>query len=124
MGAPVFGDGPTDATFTIGAQAGDVINVAVQLVSGGSPVSGAYAVQYYLSSDAAGQALGTDPGTVAIGSDGTILAEHVDDLVGMVVTETTGTFDLDVTDADTGTLYLNVVLPNGRVITSGAITHA
>lgn len=116
--------GANNVRFTIGAEAGDIINVAVALLNSESAVAGRHAVGYYLSSDAAGDTLAADPGTTAIGTDGTILAEHTDDIVGMVLTEADGTFDLDITSVGTPTVYLNVILPSGRVFTSEAITFA
>jgi hypothetical protein len=45
-------------------------------------------------------------------------------VVNFDVTETTGEMDFIVTDTGTDTYYLNLILPNGRLATSGAITLA
>jgi hypothetical protein len=74
----------------------------------------------YFSTDTAGQALsvdGTDTTEIAVGTDGTILAELVADVMFVGVSEADGDFDLEVTVADGKTVYFNIVLPNGQVVT-------
>ena len=116
------------ATFVIGAEAADVINVAVQLLdSTGTAI--AYKAKLngcYLSSDAAGDALeATAPDAIAIGTDGSIFKSGGDSLhLFDLRSEVDGDIDLDITEA-TGadTVYLNVVI-DGVVYTSDAITFA
>jgi hypothetical protein len=74
----------------------------------------------YLTTDAAGQKLaadGTDTTEIAIGTDGTILAELVTDIMAVCVSEADGDLDLEVTVVDGKTVYFNVVMPNGEVKT-------
>lgn len=112
-------------SFTIGAEAANVINVVVQLVDGyGTDMAERSVVDYYLSSDTNGDTLAADPGTTAIGTDGTILVEYTDDLVGKAISEADGDIDFNVTHTGTSTFYLNIVLPNGKKKTSAAITFA
>ena len=63
-----------DATFTIGTEAADVINVGIQLTDrdNGNEISERVAVMYYLADDVAGDTpSGTAPdGGIAIGTDG------------------------------------------------------
>lgn len=114
-----------DAVFTLGAENTNVINVGVSLRKYGTKADQRLALHYWLSSDAAGDALATDPGTTAIGTDGTLLVEPVDDLIGMVVTEADGDFDLNITHTGTSGFYLNLVVPgSGRVVTSPIIQFA
>lgn len=114
-----------DAVFTIGAEAGNAINVGVSLRKYGIKADQRLALNYWLSSDATGDTLAADPGTTAIGTDGTILVEATDDLVGLLVTEADGDFDLTISHSGTSGFYLNLVMPgSGRVITSPVIQFA
>ena len=121
---PVFGDGVTDVGFTIGTEASNVITVAVQLKAGGADLSESMCVGYYLSTDSAGDTMATDPGTVAAGTDGTVIAEWVDDVCGVVKSETDGDIDIAVTHTGASAYYLNVIMPSGRVVTSGIVQFA
>ena len=117
------------ATVVVGTEAGDVINVTIQLQTGkdGALVDLAQraAVQVYLSDDANGDALaGTAPsGGIAIGTDG-LLIENVANKAGMVVSEADGDIDINITEAGVDTWYLVLVMPDGSLIVSGAITFA
>lgn len=125
MGQPQAGQASvTNAVWTVGAESGNVINVGASLRHGASPVDVAHAVWYYLSTDPAGQTLAADPGTTAIQTNGTILVEPVDDLVGLVVSEANGALDFAITHTGTSGFYLNIVLPSGRVDTSPIIQFA
>jgi hypothetical protein len=113
------------ADITVGAEATNVINVAVQTRIGPVAPDVLQPIRAYLSTDAAGQTLASAPsGGIAIGTDGTILVEEVANVVLSAVTEADGSIDFDLTEASTGTWYLNVILPNGKVVTSDAITFA
>ena len=112
------------ASFTVGAEAANVIPVTIQLVDGnGADMAEACVVLYYLSSDSAGQAVAADPGTTAIGTDGTILVEVTDDVLGHVVSEADGDIDFNITSTGTSTFYLNLVI-NHKLYPSTAITFA
>ena len=52
------------------------------------------------------------------------MIESVDNLSGLAVFGSDGKLDLDLEDSGSPTFYLNVVLPDGRLATSGAITFA
>ena len=120
----------SDCTITVGAEATNVINVAVQLLGfDAENLSDRGCVHWYLSGDADGDGmLATEPTTmpVAIGTDGVVLEDwdSTTDKVGCVISNATGAFDLDIGDTGTPTMYLVVVLPNGRVKASAAITFA
>ena len=124
MAFPHNGDGVSDVSFSVGAEASNVITVAVQLLNAGSDPSESFAVGYYLSSDSVGDAMATDPGTVAAGTDGTVIVEWADDVTGLVKSETDGDIDIAVTHTGTTGYYLNIVLPNGRVKTSAILQFA
>jgi hypothetical protein len=110
--------------FTVGAEAGDVINVAVQLNGKGALAQRA-SVFAYLSDDAAGDSVvATAPsGAVAIGTDG-LMIDVVAKKAFMLTSEADGDIDINITEAGTDTFYLIVVLPNGELAASGAITFA
>ena len=116
-----------DAAFAIGAEAGNVINVGIQLKEdkSGNDLAARASVRMYLSDDANGDnVVATAPsGAVAIGADGVL---H--DIGGgtkkvfMLVSEADGDIDVNITEAGAKTLYMVLVMPNGRLIPSGAIT--
>lgn len=107
---------------TINAEAADVINVEVQLLSGGEALPLVGAVQCYLSDNDDGSTLvGTAPTTVAIGTDG-LLIEPISNKSFTLVTEDDGHADINVTDTGSDTWYFCVILPDGSVVVSGAIT--
>lgn len=112
--------------FTIPAEGGDdEITVAVQFKINGVDVAARVVCLCWLSSDAGGDTVASDPGTLAAGTDGTFLVEVVANLVWFAVSEADG--DLDVAIGHTGTsgFYLNVVpLSSGRVFTSPVIQFA
>ena len=113
------------ATFTIGTQAGDAINVAVQLKDSiGGEMAVRTTLAWYLSGNANGDTLATAPnGGIAIGTDG-LLIETLADLAGLVTSEADGDIDVTITDSGTPTVYLVLVMPDGSLEVSGAITFA
>lgn len=111
------------ATFTIGTEtAGDAITVGVTLLgTDKAAIDFRACCDFYLSSDTAGQVPVAIPTSIAAGTDGAVV--NIDAATsGKLITEATGECDLVIT-GDTGadTVYLNVILPNGKVVTSGAI---
>ncbi len=113
------------ASFSIGTEAGNAINVAIQLKDWkGADLAYRAALPWYLSSDATGDTISSAPASgIAIGTDG-LLIEWTNNVSGIVVSEADGDIDVTITDAGTPTFYLNLVLPGGRLATSGAITFA
>ena len=112
-------------TFTVGAEAANTINVALQLVDADSADAAvALNLPWYLSADAAGQTIGSAHSSApAIGTDGLLVTELAS-LSGRLTFEADGDADIDFLDTGTGTVYLCVVLPTGELAISGAITHA
>lgn len=111
--------------FTIGAEAANVINVALQVKgpTAEEDFGVAAGLVCWLSDDTAGQTLATAPDTVAIGTDGTLVTIGTD--LYLLISEADGGADIDITEAaGADTFYLNVLMPNGEVITSDAITFA
>jgi hypothetical protein len=115
-----------DATFTIGAEATDVINVAIQLEwASGEAVDRSCAVLAYLSDNADGSTLiaTAHSGGAAIGTDG-LAIEVVADKAFWLISESDGDIDINLTHVTTAkTAYLVVVLPSGDIVVSDAIAH-
>ena len=114
------------ASLTVGTEAADVINVAIQLKDAqGNDMAVHSSVFAYLSNDANGNAIATNApsGGWAIGTDG-LLIPVVTNKAAQLVSEADGDIDITITEAGAYTVYLIVVLPNGKLAASGAITFA
>lgn len=114
------------ASFTIGTEATDAINVAVQLKTArAKDVAVRVGLLCYLSDDATGDSVvGTAPsGGWAVGTDG-LLIPVVTNKAAHVVSESDGQFDLTITHSGAKTCYLVIVMPDGSLVVSGAITFA
>ncbi len=121
-----FINAPLQATMVVGTESSNAINVAGQLQDVfGDDLAKAAAVKFYLADDAAGMTpSGTAPtGGIAIGTDGALL-ESIDNLSGTIISEADGDFDITLTDTGTPTFYLVLIMPNGKLVISGAITFA
>lgn len=117
-----------DATITVGTENTNAINVAVQLKSdkAQAAIATRRVLDVYISGVNTGaDIVGTAPnGGVAIGTTGAILASVVANKYFKVICNASGQFDLTLTDSGTPTFYLVVVMPNGRLVISSAITFA
>ncbi len=113
------------AEFTIGDESTDIINVAIQLQDeAGNDIDFKGVVDFWLSSDSDGDTLASAASALAIGTDGTILVEYTSNILGKVVSEADGDIDINITDSETATYYLNIGLPSGKYVTSDAITFS
>jgi hypothetical protein len=113
-------------TFTIGTEAANAINVAMQVTSGGSDMAEIGVYQVYLSDASTGIGIsGTAPATsVAVGTDGAVIVTQTAKLAWVLQTEADGDVDLTITDTTGATWYMVVVMPDGSLAVSGAITFA
>lgn len=114
------------ATFTIGAEAADVINVGIQLKdANGVDIAERIALDAYLSTDAEGDnvAATAPDGGVAIGTDG-VAIPLVADKCFKLISEVDGDIDLNIEESGAATFYLILVMPDGTLVASGAITFA
>lgn len=112
--------------YTIGAEAANVITVSVQLVDrkNGNEISERVQVGFYLSSDANGDAVVAATTSLAAGTDGLML-EYIANSAGVLTSEADGDIDVAVGDASgVATYYLILVMPDGKLYPSGAITFA
>jgi hypothetical protein len=110
------------AVITVGAEADNVINVAIQLNdAAGVALARRGFVSAYLSDDANGDSIvATAPDTVAAGTDGVyiplITGKRFD-----LVSEADGDIDINITKSGADTYYLVLVLGD-KLTVSGAIT--
>ena len=112
--------------FTIGAENTNAINVAIQLTDrlNGGDLTERAAIQWYLSADTNGDAIATAPsGGIAIGADG-LLIEHSNNLAGVAISESDGDIDVTITESTAKSFYLILIMPDGKLYSSGAITFA
>lgn len=117
MGTPVI---------AVGVQAGDVIAVTVQLRTvAGADLAVRGSVFAYLSDDANGDSIAAtapDEGVV-IGTDG-LAIPVVAGKAFILISEADGDIALAITETGADTWYLILVMPNGRLVASDAITFA
>lgn len=118
---------PMDATFAIGGEAANVIKITVQLqASGGVDLAVSGGVMVYLSDNADGSSLvsAAPDGGWAIATDG-LLIPLVANKAAWMVSEADGDIDVNITHAaGAKTVYMVIVLANGKLAVSGAITFA
>jgi len=114
------------ASFTIGSESGDVINVVVQLEDGnGDALAERCAVTMYWSSSSTGDTIAVNPTSITIGTDGVIIQTHSVAQSFTAVSEADGDIDIDL--EYTGlpyTYYLVVILPGGPLVISSAISFS
>ncbi len=113
------------ATITVGTELADVINVGIQFKdANGNECAERVSVLAYLSTDAEGDDVaGTALDTVAIGTDG-VAIPLVAGKCYQLISEADGDVDINITENATGTWYLILVMPDGSLVASGAITFA
>ena len=114
------------ATFAVGADAPSTKVVTCTLRRNKRQRSGQCAVRCWLTQNTSTlAAAGAAPsGAVAISSKGVIVNSPTAKLVHNVVTNSSGEFDLSITEAGVATWYLCVEMPDGSVARSSAITFA
>lgn len=113
------------ASFSIGAEASNAITVSIQLKDAlGRDCAIRQSVSAYLSSDANGDSVEAASATLSVagGTDGSTI-ELATDNCFLLVSEADGDIDVVITETvGANTFYLNLVMPDGRIVTSGAIT--
>lgn len=113
-------------TINVGADAGTTVAITIQLKdSAGADLAVRGSVLAYLSDDANGDSIaGTAPdGGVAIGTDG-LSIPLIAGKAFQLVSEADGDIDLVVTESGADTWYLILVMPDGKLVASGAITFS
>ena len=121
--------GVGDAVITIDAEGdtgANVFRASVQLKDkNGADFVGLTSFMAYVADDAVTGGLGAAPSAgIAAGSVGEILDEPLANQVIRCLPSTAGLMELDLTDAATPTLFLVVVLPDGRLVVGPKMTWA
>lgn len=115
------------ATITVETEGvGDVVTVTIQLedLAGSDLTASAGCLAYLSDNDDGSSVVATAPdGGIAVGTDG-LAIESVADKAMWLVSESDGDIDLIVTESGTKTEYLVIVLPDGTLVVSDAISHA
>ena len=114
------------ATVTVAAEDSNTVAVSIQLEDGaGVELTDRASCLAYLSDDATGDSIAaTAPdGGVAIGTDG-LAIPLIAGKCFLLTSEATGDIDLVVTESGTATWYLILIMPDGSLIASDAITLA
>ena len=114
--------------FTIGAETGgDTINVGIVVKDArGNPPTGPCILRAFLSDVATGLGISAVATTTApaVGTDGSLLSIDVTGKMMTLQTDAEGAVDINVIQTAAQTYYLVVILPDGSIAVSGAITFA
>ena len=120
---------PMDAVITVGTNTAGSFPISIQLYGdNGKELTSAGCVFCYLAKDADGQTIcadGTDTTSLAGGTDGLMVeaAGFATAVSGHFVSEADGDIDITAIVISTKTMYLVVVLPNGRMVISSIMTY-
>lgn len=115
---------PVAAAFTIGDETTNAIAVTVQLRDGNAAsIATRRGVFAYLATDSTGDTIApTAPsGGVAVGASG-IVIPVVAGKAFQLISEANGQIALTITEVGAATWYFVLVMPDGRLVASGAIT--
>ena len=121
-----FGGAVAGASIVVGAENTNVRAITIQLKDGqGKDLAARAVVEIAVFADANGDAFVVTGGStgIAIGTDGALLPIVAKKLF-KAVSEADGDIDLTWTDTGTEAAYLGVVLPNGKIVVSAALTNA
>ena len=117
--------GAADASIVVAAEAGDARAITIQLKdAAGADLAHRAAVLIAVLLDANGDAFVVTGGStgIAIGTDGALHTITAKKLF-LAISEADGDIDLTWTDTGSEAAYLAVVLPNGKMIISTALTN-
>ncbi|OGV36138.1 MAG: hypothetical protein A2020_12095 [Lentisphaerae bacterium GWF2_45_14] len=117
---------PVSGTIAIGEEAVGVINAAVALKNNDdTAIAAKSGIKFYFSSDSAGATPAASGTVLAVGTNGVLLKDGGDSLTaGTLISNATGLVDLNITGVAESTVYLHLIMPDGKVVSSGAITFA
>jgi hypothetical protein len=114
------------ATITVGAENTNARAITIQLTdANGADMAEVTAVHAYLFLNAQATAFAATGGStgIAIGTDGALLA-LVAKKAWILTSESDGDIDLTWTDTGNEAAYLGLLLPNGKLVMSDALTNA
>lgn len=121
-----FAGAVASASIVVGAENANVRAITIQLKDAqGNDLAHRAMVRIAVLADANGDAFVVTGGStgIAIGADGALLPIVAKKLF-QAISEADGDIDLTWTDTGTEVAYLAVILPNGRMIISAALTNA
>lgn len=121
-----FTEDAVDATITVGAEASDARAITVTFLDANGVAVDTYVRgELHVLLDAAGAAYVVTGGSTGIaqGASGKILATVAKKIFKYTST-VAGVLTLTWTDTGTEAAYLGVLLPNGRMVISSALTNA
>tara|TARA_Y100001963_G_C6683560_1_gene401048 strand:+ start:203 stop:700 length:498 start_codon:yes stop_codon:yes gene_type:complete len=102
---------------------GATVEFAVQFKdAAGTAIDYPVGFTYYVSADSAGLSLDTAVTTIADGGAGAIIKALTANQSGVAVTNAAGLCELDLTEAGADVIYLVVIMPDGRLTVSAAVT--
>jgi hypothetical protein len=111
----------------ISAEVANARTVSVQFLDRGSrdEMGERVSVAYYLADDVAGDTPATvaPSGGLAAGTDGAVI-EWTANLSGVATSEVDGDLDITITEVGVKSYYLILVLPDGKLFSSGQIAFA
>jgi hypothetical protein len=112
-------------TFAVGAEAGNAITVSIQLKDiWGNDLARRGTVLAYFSDDANGDSLAaTAFDTVAAGTDGVVIEPVANNFLNLI-SEADGDIDIAIGEDAAVTKYLILIMPDGSLVPSPAITFA
>lgn len=124
---PYFSDKFGRITWALVAEAANVIKVTGTLKTPGVVGIGErVALRVWLTQSATTKAIApvAPSGTVVIAAKGSVIAIITAKLVFDIITDASGEFDFNITDATAGNWYMAALLPSGEVVVSDVIDFA
>ena len=113
-----------DATISVGTESSGAIDLTIQLLDfAGNDLAVRGVVYLYFSSDTTGDAT-SDMDSLDISTntaDGDSLAVLANNYF-MLISESDGDICVTADDDGAGSVYANIVLPNGKIVTSSVVT--
>ncbi len=112
------------ATITVQAESGSTVQVDIQLTDFfGKDLATVGSCLAYLSDNADGSTTGTAHTTSPVINTDGLMMILLTDLAWLLISESDGDISIDFVDSSTSTVYLVLVMPNGTLVISDAITH-
>lgn len=112
-----------DATITVPTISSDTFAVTIQLKDfAGNDLTVPAAIKAYVSSDSAGLDMTDLTSEITITSEGDGSAAVLSAKYGwLLISEADGDIAIDCTDTGSDTIYLVLVMPDGKLVVSGAM---
>ena len=111
-----------DATIVVGTESA-TCDITIQLVDyAGNALTEAASIMAYVSSDSAGLTTGDFTSMDITSSGAGDCVELLTDIFWNLVSEEDGTIAVTADGSGTDTMYLNLIMPNGRIVHSDVIT--